>query len=55
MKVVGEELVSLCQGTMDDIKKKIEFICKQLTVHSLLRDHRGKRYDPYVMSDAVNL
>ena len=53
MKVVGEELMSLCQRTTDGNKKKIELICKQLIVHSSL-EIIEVRNTIHTLSDDIN-
>lgn len=55
IKAVGEELRLLNLDTSDSTRKKIEFLCNQLTAHSFPGQHQGKKYDPYVISDAINL
>ena len=35
--------------------KKLEFICAQLKAHTTTRQHQGKNYDVYFISEAANL
>ena len=39
----------------DASAKRLEFICAQLTAHTTNKQHQGKKYDIYLISEAVNL
>ena len=49
--------MSLCDTAVDDddTRTKLEFICTQLSTHSLPGQHQGKQYSPFLLSEAVNL
>ena len=58
VKALTGQLMKLC--TQDDSindasAKKLEFICAQLKAHTTTRQHQGKKYDVYIISEAVNL
>ena len=48
--------MSLCDKAIDDDDtRKTEFICTQLSIHSLPGQHQGKQYSPFLLSEAANL
>ena len=58
VKALTGELMKLCtqDDTLNDAStKKLEFICSQLKAHTTTRQHQGKKYDVYLISEAVNL
>ena len=57
IRAASNDILSLCEKTdkTNETNKKILFICNQLMVQSLPGQHRGKQYDAYLISEAVNL
>ena len=56
LKAAGKNLLSLCDTAIDDedTRKKLEYICTQLSTHSL-PEHQGKQYSPFLLSEAADL
>ena len=58
LNAIGKKLSLICVETADNtshsMNKRIEFLSNQLIAHSSY-GHMGKKYDPYMISDSVNL
>lgn len=58
VKVMTEQLMELCthDDSLNEISaKKLNFICAQLKAHTFTRQHQGKKYDVYLIYEAINL
>ena len=58
VKAIGKKLSLICveiaDNTSHSMNKRIAFLSNQLIAHSSY-GHSGKKYDPYMISDSVNL